>query len=100
MPNLKGEAVLPEGVIEIRSRAFYRRKGLTSVTIPASIQVIHREAFALCKDLRTVHFLGAPREIARSAFHKCPAGNHLYLPKGSQFHSDFGTRALLQVPQL
>ena len=44
-------SVIPEGVTEIKSDAFYRCRGLTSVEIPASVRSIGTDAFGACTSL-------------------------------------------------
>jgi hypothetical protein len=48
------ELVIPEGVKEIRDRAFRNCKNLVSVTIPASVEIIGGSAFYGCPELATV----------------------------------------------
>ena len=47
--------VIPEGVTEIASRAFYGCKSLTSITLPKSLRKIGESAFYGCKNLSEVH---------------------------------------------
>ena len=55
-PAIKGKVVLPEGVVDITSLAFYGT-GITSVTIPDGCMVSYA-AFANCKSLSEVIFTG------------------------------------------
>lgn len=55
-PAIEGKVVLPEGVVDVTSLAFYGT-GITSVTIPDGCMVSYA-AFANCKSLSEVIFTG------------------------------------------
>lgn len=57
------QIVIPEGVYGIESSVFEGLKGVTAVTLPASVKRIYRYAFADCEDLQTVTFSGDLKEI-------------------------------------
>jgi len=48
------EAVIPEGVREIRRSAFSEEEGLVCITIPASVEKIGEYAFYMCYGLREI----------------------------------------------
>lgn len=66
-----GDVVIPEGVTEIRYRAFYLCKSLTSVTIPASVTSIGSEAFRGCASLKSVTIPEGGTKIGPLAFMGC-----------------------------
>ena len=47
-------AIIPDGVVEIKPYAFYGRADLQSITIPASIKVIGENAFGNCPNLKQI----------------------------------------------
>ena len=55
--NFKGSYVIPNTVKTIADYAFYNCIGLTNITIPDSVTVIGRGAFALCPIL-SINYLG------------------------------------------
>lgn len=52
--NHKTEAIIPEGVVEIRSGALGDCPSLVSVTIPASVESIQKEAFYKSSNLKEI----------------------------------------------
>lgn len=52
-PRLEGEYIIPDGIEEIRSEAFYGCK-ISSVYIPDSVVRIGEEAFSRCRNLTTI----------------------------------------------
>ncbi len=53
--KLVTELIIPDGVKEIKERAFYRCSSLTSVAIPQGMKSIGRDAFSDCNGLSAVH---------------------------------------------
>ena len=53
--KLVTELIIPDGVQEIKERAFYRCSSLTSVAIPQGMKSIGRDAFSDCNGLTAVH---------------------------------------------
>lgn len=47
-------SVIPSSATAIAERAFYKRTGLTEITIPGNIETIDHSAFAYCSALRSV----------------------------------------------
>lgn len=71
---------IPEGVTEIGMYAF-NQAGLTSVHIPASMQVLDYAAFLLCESLESVTFAAnATLTIGGSAFAGCSKLTELVIP--------------------
>ena len=64
--------ILPQGVKEIGSQAFFSCDSIAEITIPASVERIGQSAFSQCRGLRRVVFEGAP-EVADFAFAGCPS---------------------------
>lgn len=67
-------------VTEIESRAFENCSGLTSVTIPGSVESIGEDAFANCVNLSSVKIESGVREIDEYAFSDCIALTRLDIP--------------------
>ena len=60
--------VLEDGTTGIAGYAFWRNKGLTSITIPSSVKVIGHKAFGFCKDLTSVTMSNGVTDILNNAF--------------------------------
>lgn len=69
------------GVTQISDYAFKDLK-IEEVTISEGIEVIGREAFFDCKELRKVNFPDTLREIREDAFHNCVMLESITLPEG------------------
>lgn len=63
--------VIPEGVKKIASGVFKDHIGITAVNLPESLEVIGEEAFAGCRNLKTVNGGGGVSEIRDRAFQDC-----------------------------
>lgn len=68
-------------VTAIAPEAFYYNRDITSVILPASLQTVGSYAFANCKNLTSVLFLGAVKQIHTEAFAKSGLTS-IYLPEG------------------
>lgn len=69
---------VPTGVQTIAGQAFRNNAALTSVTLPASVTTVGREAFAACAKLKTVAFLGEPpATVGENGFGPCTAGTYV-----------------------
>lgn len=75
---------IPEGVVEIRDRAFSSFRALNSVKFPKTLKKIGDEAFNQC-NLKSVHFPEGLEVIGKKAF----AGNRI-----SQIALPFGVRTV------
>ena len=66
------EIIIPEGIKEIKRRAFYECGNLKKITTPASLKTIGDNAFDSCKALEHVEFLGV-ENIGSQIFRECTA---------------------------
>ncbi len=85
-------------VTRIGDRAFYYDYNVTSVDIPATVLEIGSEAFASCKNLTQVLFLGNTQTIRSRAFFRCGL-TYLVLPASISRieYQAFASTALLAV---
>ena len=63
--------IVPDGIREIGSRAFFNSAHLVAITIPESVNRISESAFSICSYLEKVTVLGGVMEIGPYAFHLC-----------------------------
>ncbi len=63
--------VIPDGVKRIGYGVFKDHTGITAVNLPESLEVIGEEAFAGCRNLKTVNGGGGVSEIRDRAFQDC-----------------------------
>ena len=67
--------------LEIIDTTAFARAGLTEIKIPASVTVIHLQAFSNCDALQKVEFQGAKlTDIGQLCFSGCSSLEELYLP--------------------
>ena len=70
-----GDVIIPEGVTEIASQAFYNKHALKSVVIPEGVVRICREAFCKCSyrdhAVQSIAIPGSVKEIGERAFGAC-----------------------------
>ena len=69
--DIQGEVVIPNGITEIPSGAFYCCTSLTSVTIPNSVTSIGEHAFYYCTSLKSVTIPNGVTSIGDGAFFSC-----------------------------
>lgn len=67
----RGEIIIPEGVTEIASNAFFGCKYLTSIRIPDSVIEIKDETFCHCIQLKSVYIPDSVQRIGKHAFLGC-----------------------------
>ena len=79
-PNGLTNAVIPDGAIEIFSKAFIGCSGLTSVTIPNSVTNIGASAFSGCSGLTSVTIPDNVTSIGGGAFKYCRSLTSVTLP--------------------
>ena len=63
--------VIPNGVTEIKERAFDSCKSITNVTLPNGVTHIHASAFAGCNNLRSVTLPSTINYIGSGVFFNC-----------------------------
>ena len=72
--------VIPDGVTEIKSYAFYYCASLTSVTIPNSVTSIGNSAFSNCHGLTSMTIPNSVTSIGDYAFHGCTDLTSIEIP--------------------
>lgn len=68
-----GNAVIPEGTVEIGENAFRNRQDLRKVILPSSIQMVHRRAFSCCTGLTHFHILCDKHALQPAILDQCPS---------------------------
>lgn len=63
--------VIPDGIVIIGQRAFYKCKSVKTVTIPSSVKTISEEAFMKMENLEEVLFSEGLETIENQAFSEC-----------------------------
>lgn len=83
------EVVIPstwkeKPIIKISNSTFEGNNKITKVTIPASVQIIGKKAFAECTKLKSVVFVSESelQEINEEAFSACTSLKNIKLPEG------------------
>lgn len=64
-------AVIPNDIIEIESKAFYKVSGLTSIQLPSTLAKIGISAFGYCGNLTSITIPSSVTEIGGWAFFGC-----------------------------
>lgn len=67
------EVIIPDGVVAINQKAFYRCSGITKVIITSSVTMIGAWAFFECEKLKIVIIPSSVTSIGMSAFKNCTA---------------------------
>lgn len=76
---------IPEGITEIGKSCFFDRRGILSITLPASLKAIKSRAFCNCINLEQVTFRTERAAIHEDAFKNCTALKRVFLPDGREF---------------
>ncbi len=71
---------IPNDVVAIGSSAFYKCKGLTTITIPNSVTSISRSAFSYCTNLSSIELPNSITTIGQGAFSRCTGLNSFTIP--------------------
>ncbi|MCQ2253941.1 MAG: leucine-rich repeat protein [Bacteroidaceae bacterium] len=66
-----GETIIPNGIVRIKSLAFYGIGELESIIIPNSVTNIEDYAFGCCWNLSSVTLGGSVKNIGKGAFQVC-----------------------------
>lgn len=72
--------VIPEGVQEIASLAFYANENIRKVIMPKSVKKIGESSFAECSNLQEIVFSEGLEEIGDKAFINCKSLTNVKLP--------------------
>ena len=94
---------LPDELVKIRKFAFYANNYLEMVVIPMNVYTIEDYAFAYCKNLYHVYYLGVPTTlpptVSGSAFNSCSALSNIKVKKEYP-SSEFGNESTNQQQKL
>jgi len=78
--KLEGHVEIMEGTRLIAGMALEKATGMTSVTIPSSIEHIPPQTFGNCKDLQSVVIPNSVKSIERYAFYECSSLKSIDIP--------------------
>lgn len=76
------EVVVPDGITQIASSAFFRCLGLEKVFLPTGIHSIGSNAFNSCEDLEIINLPFTIEYIDKGAFESCTKLLALCFPRG------------------
>lgn len=65
------DIVLPDSVVHVGDRAFYKCSKLTSVILPEGLKYIGEEAFGFCSQLQSVIIPSSCLHVGKGAFRNC-----------------------------
>lgn len=82
LTNLK-HVEIPEGIEQIGKSCFFDKRGILSVTLPASLQEIESRAFRNCISLETVRFQNDQILIHEDAFKNCSLLKEIHTSDGN-----------------
>lgn len=101
-PEAIHECTLPEGLITIKSWAFYRCRNLNTITFPSTLKEIGHIAFGECKNLTgTIELPDRLEILGTSVFYNCNnitkviIGKNLNTITGAYYESRMDTHAFL-----
>ena len=77
--NFQGDFIIPSGIKEISSHAFYECKGLTNITIPNSVITIGYEAFSRC-GLTNITIPNNIKSLGKQCFSFCDGLTSVIIP--------------------
>ena len=96
--NLEKEITVPEGVREIKDRAFSRCEHLERVVLPSSLRIIGKEAFKGCSMLSEAIIPEGVESIGDGAFSGCDHLERIVLPPSlGKFGEEFQREKMLNV---
>ena len=73
--------VIPDGVTQIGSYAFYKNKTIKEVVLPSTVKFIRDYAFSCCSKLQTINLPNGLQEIGWQAFCRNYYLNHVVIPE-------------------
>lgn len=82
------ELIIPEGVTEIKSRAFCGCTSIKSVTLPTSVRLIDDNAFAGCTELVNINIPSQVYYIGEAAFWYCKNLKEIFIPESVRYIKD------------
>ena len=93
-----GVAIIPEGTITIRHRAFSGCKELQSVVIPDSVLEIGKEAFSDCTSLTIITIPKSVIELYVDTFKGCSSLESIVVAEGNpKYDSREGCNAIIET---
>lgn len=78
------EITIPEGITQIKQRAFQGCTHLTSVKLPSTLNKIDKEAFYECVELKTLFIPESVTSIGKGCFSLCSDDIELTTPKRTE----------------
>lgn len=73
---------IPEGIRIIGEEAFQYGRNLVEITIPESVTVIEKKAFAGCRKVKAIHFSQGLESVGQEAFSDMESLEDVTLPEG------------------
>ena len=94
---------IPDGVMRIGEREFYKCGALTRITIPSSVTSIRDSVFSGCSSLTSITIVGSVTSIDRYAFDGCSSLTSITIPDsvtsiGSHAFSDCSSLTSITIP--
>lgn len=80
---------IPDGVVTIRSKAFYKCYYVSHISIPDSVTTIEEKAFHRCSDLETLVLPASLASIGKDAFAYCVKLESVTVPAGVTSIGDY-----------
>ena len=80
-----GAVVIPEGITEVRGRAFMDRTDITAVTIPAGVKGLGWNVFSGCTALEEISFPEGIKRLGEKSFAGCTNLKRVALPESLTF---------------
>ena len=81
--------VIPDGVTQIGSEAFYCCSSITSVILPEGVTSIEAKAFEFCDNLTSVKISSSVTSIGRFAFRYCKSLTSIVIPDSVKVIEDW-----------